>query len=174
VIKVWDPATGKEIAEMLGHNSPVTHLALSRDGKALASGTFYREIKVWDLENQKEIASFDNDRASVYGLALAADGKRLLSSSGVDMILWDVAKGEPVRRFKGSSGFVGRVAFSPDEKWVLARAIGYTVWDAHTAERLATLESAGGPQSLAISPDGTTLFSCDRKGNVQLLQLPKR
>src|SRR5262245_38414199 len=171
-IRVWDPATGKETAKWAGHKSPVTHLALSRDGKTLASGTFYREIRIWDVENQKEIASLDNG-ASVYGLALSADGKRLLSTNHVNVTLWDVARKQAVAQFKGVGGGVGPIAFSPDEKLVLAKALGYTIWDANTAEKLATLEPSEIP-SLAISPDSKTLFSCDRKGNVTLVELPRR
>jgi WD40 repeat protein len=170
-IRVWDPATGKETAKWAGHKSPVTHLALSRDGKTLASGTFYGEIRIWDVENQKEMASLDNE-ASVYGLALSADGKRLLSTNGGNVTLWDVARKQAVGKFMGVKGEVGPVAFSPDEKLVVARAFDCTIWDANTFKKLATLRPAEIPD-LAISPDSRTLFSCDRKGKVTLLDLPR-
>jgi WD40 repeat protein len=172
VVRVWDPATGKETAKLLGHKSPVTHLALSRDGKTLASGTFYREIKIWDAESLKEVASLDND-VSVYGLVLSADGKKLLSTNHVDVTLWDISRKEVIRTFKGTGGGTGPVAFSPDEKRVVAKTIGYTVWDMNTAERLATFGQTE-VASLAISPDGKSLFTCDRDGNVRRVELPKQ
>jgi WD40 repeat protein len=171
VIRVWDSATGKETAQLLGHKQPVTHLALSHDGKTLASGTFDYEIRVWDAETLKGITTLDN-KASVYGLAISANGKKLLSTDHVNVTLWDLSRKEAIRTFEGIGGGTGPVAFSPDEKRVLAKAIGYTVWDTDTGERLATLGQVELP-SLAISADGKTLFSCDRKGNVQLLELPK-
>ncbi|MBI1830524.1 MAG: WD40 repeat domain-containing protein [Planctomycetes bacterium] len=172
VIKVWDSATGMEKTKLTGQANASNHLALSANGKVLAAGMFEREIKVWDLDTQKEIASLDNDRASVYGLALSADGKRLLSSSGADVILWDLGKKEPLRRVKAARG-VGRVAFSPDEKLVVAKANGYMVWDAATLEHLATLEYSP-VGSFAITPDSKTLITCDKQGNVKLHELPRR
>jgi WD40 repeat protein len=172
-IRVWDPATGKETAKLAGHRSRITHLVMSRDGKTLASGTFYGEIKIWDVETHKEIASLDND-ASVYGLSLSADGKRLLSTRGVDVSLWDIMRKQEVGKFAGAGrGAVGPIAFSPDEKLVVAMSIGYTIWDANTFKKLATLEQNYN-SGFAISSDSRTLFSCDYKGNVTLLELPKR
>jgi WD40 repeat protein len=181
---IWDPATGKEAAQLMTRNQNAaaqqstrnsggnTHLSLSGDGKVLASGTFYGEIKTWDLENQKEIAAFDNGE-SIYALALSADGKRLLSSSRADVILWDVAKKEPIGRFKGVQGIVGHVAFSPDEKLVVAQGINYVVWDVKTFEQLAAFEVSP-VKGFAITLDGKTLITCDQKGNVKVHEMPKR
>ena len=172
VIKLWDPATGKERAKLAGHATEATHLALSGDGKVLASGTFHGEIKVWDLATQKEIASFANGR-SVYGLAISADGAKVLSSSGPDANLWDVANQTALGKFTGARGNVGRVAFSPDGKLVVAQGIEFVVWDANTFAKLASFEHS--PSfSIAITADSKTLLSCDQKGNVKAHEMPKR
>jgi WD40 repeat protein len=169
-IRVWDPATGEETAKLAGHTSPVTWLVMSRDGKTLASGTFYGEIKVWDVDNHKEIASLDND-APVYGLSLSADGKRLLSTRHTNVTLWDIARKQVVGKFAGAEG---PIAFSPDEKLVVATMLnGFTIWDAKSFEKLAALEQ-NHPYDFAISSDSRTLFSCDYKGKVTLLELPQR
>jgi WD40 repeat protein len=172
IIKLWDPVTGKEKAQLAGHGTAATHLSLSADGKVLAAGTFQGEIKAWDLATQKEIASFANGR-SIYGLALSADGKKLLSSSGSDANLWDLAKNTPLGKFAGARGNVGRVAFSPDGKLVVAQGIEFVVWDAGTFAQLATFEHSP-VFSIAITPDSKSLLTCDKKGNVRVHDMPNR
>jgi WD40 repeat protein len=52
-VKLWDMATGKQLADLKGHRRTVTCLAFSPDGKVLVSAggreTGPGEIKLWDL-----------------------------------------------------------------------------------------------------------------------------
>src|ERR1700692_276653 len=49
LIRVWDPATGKEVRRLEGHKDAVRSLALAPDGKTLASGSADRTVRVWEL-----------------------------------------------------------------------------------------------------------------------------
>src|SRR5580693_4178779 len=52
ISKLWDVATGKELATLNSHNSWVKSVAFSPDGKTLASGSGHlpsAEIKLWDV-----------------------------------------------------------------------------------------------------------------------------
>jgi WD40 repeat protein len=53
-IKIWNVATGKNIATLIGHTDEVTSVAFSPDGKTLASGSMDMTIKLWDVN--KEVA----------------------------------------------------------------------------------------------------------------------
>jgi RNA polymerase sigma factor (sigma-70 family) len=48
-IRFWDAATGWELATLTGHDSDVTALALSPDGKRLASGLYNGTVILWDV-----------------------------------------------------------------------------------------------------------------------------
>ena len=73
-VRAWEPATGREVFKLSGHNDAVRSLAVSSDGKRAISGGDDRTIRVWDLERGREIHRFTKHRASVTGVALSADG----------------------------------------------------------------------------------------------------
>jgi WD40 repeat protein len=79
-LKLWDPASGKELLALGGKES-TTCLAISPNGKWIASGGFDETVKVWDAATGREILSVKavgeaNDRF-VYSVAFSPDGKRL-------------------------------------------------------------------------------------------------
>ncbi|KAF8870408.1 hypothetical protein BD779DRAFT_1420054, partial [Infundibulicybe gibba] len=47
-VRVWDVATGTEIALLKGHSSVILSVAYSPNGKHIVSGSFDRSIRVWD------------------------------------------------------------------------------------------------------------------------------
>src|SRR6516165_1809091 len=69
----------KERARFGGHTAVVSSVAVTRDGKTLASGSYDTTIKLWDLATGKEIASLRGHTAAVYSVAFAPDGKTLAS-----------------------------------------------------------------------------------------------
>jgi WD40 repeat protein len=48
-IRLWDVATGRQIATLKGHDNYVHAVAFAPDGKTLASGSRGKTIKIWDL-----------------------------------------------------------------------------------------------------------------------------
>jgi WD40 repeat protein len=50
-VKVWDTSTGREIDSLdTGEEDDVCSVAVSFDGKRLATGYVHGEVKVWDLD----------------------------------------------------------------------------------------------------------------------------
>ncbi|HVF22687.1 MAG TPA: caspase family protein [Pyrinomonadaceae bacterium] len=94
-VQLWDVASGREIGNLKGHGRAVSKLALSRDGKLLATGSTDNTIKIWDLEAKRELVTLTGHTANVESLDFSPDG-RLLASAGEDgsTFLWDAKTGE--------------------------------------------------------------------------------
>src|SRR5205823_4365962 len=56
---LWDPTTGEQKAKLDGHEKCVWAVAISADGKTLATGDYGGTVKLWDVAQAKEKASFD-------------------------------------------------------------------------------------------------------------------
>jgi len=76
VIRLWDPATGKEGKELAGHLSFVNSIAFSPDGKKLVSGGNDATARLWDATSGKEISRFHNS-PRVSCVAFSPDGQAL-------------------------------------------------------------------------------------------------
>ena len=154
----------KERASFGGHTAVVSSVAVTADGKKLASGSYDTTIKLWDLATGKEIASLRGHTAAVYSVAFAPDGKTLASGGHDDTArLWDAATGREIATLKHAY-HVKRVVFTPDGKTLISAGEGpIKLWDVATAKERATLDlvmekaNANLVLSMAVAADGKVL-----------------
>ena len=94
-IVLWDATTGREIGALKGHGKGVAQVALSRDGRLLASASTDNTIKIWDVSTQRELRLLNGHRSRINSLAFSPDA-RLLASASDDggTFLWDTATGQ--------------------------------------------------------------------------------
>ena len=171
-VKLWDVATGTNIATLEGHTSSVYSVSFSPDGKTLASGSWDDTIKLWDVATHENIATLQRPLENwSLPMSFSPDGTTLASgTAGGTVKLWDVATHENIATLQGplEDWFIP-VSFSPDSTTLASGAGDGTVklWDVATHENIATLERHRGEvYSVSFSPDGTTLASAS--GDVKL------
>ncbi|MDJ0539738.1 MAG: WD40 repeat domain-containing protein, partial [Microcystis sp. M53603_WE2] len=115
-----------------GHDSAVTSVNFSPDGKTLVSGSDDKTIKLWNVETGQKLHTLKGHDGTVYSVNFSPDGKTLVSGSDDGtIILWDVETGKEIRTLKGHDGSVYSVNFSPDGKTLVSGSDDGTIilWD---------------------------------------------
>jgi WD40 repeat protein/serine/threonine protein kinase len=162
-VQVIDTATGKERFPRQGHVAPLHAVAVSPDGRRLASGGQDRAVKVWDLASRRVLHSFTMHHDAVWGLAFNPDGQLLASGSCDSTIaLWDLRSGTEVRALHGHSREPSRIQFSPDGRTLAAGGEGGIIkkWDVATGKEGRPLPGhTGAVRCVAFSRDGQWLAS---------------
>src|SRR5207247_10534201 len=76
-IKLWEIATGKELAAFASPGGLLLALRFSPDGKTLASAGWDKSIRLWDVPSQQLRATLMGSTGGVRALAFSPDGKTL-------------------------------------------------------------------------------------------------
>jgi RNA polymerase sigma factor (sigma-70 family) len=176
---IWDAATGKELRRFSGHMGRIFAVAISPDGKAVATGSEDRTIRLWDAATAQELHRLDGHLESYKGkinaVAFSSDGKILASASDDSSIrLWDVATGREMRQLLGHQQGVRSVVFIPGDKTLVSASADRTLrlWEAATGKELRHVGQQQQSQSgLALTADGHTLASGGGDGAVRVWDL---
>src|SRR5207245_754917 len=171
-IRVWDAQAGTELRRWKHQHEWPSSLALSPDGKTLATGSDGGSCEgqhllcLWDFATGK-LRHHCADQGGVQCVAFAPDGVTLASGGGHSVFLWIVETGKIRRQFPHAhSGFVTAVAFAPDGTLTTLGnveshlQVGIRFWNPATKEQLAqhaTREHLYNFNALTYSPDGRYL-----------------
>jgi WD40 repeat protein/tRNA A-37 threonylcarbamoyl transferase component Bud32 len=115
ITRVWDFATGTQIASLVGHEQAVYSLHFSPDGEFIATGGFDTTVRLWRTRTGEAIHVLKGHNSWVGQLAFSPNGQRLVSGGRDNMArIWDVASGDELFVLRGHSDYVGSIAFSSD------------------------------------------------------------
>jgi WD40 repeat protein len=175
-VRLWDPASHKEIAVFRGHAQPVKSVAFSPDGRRLVSGGEDRTVRVWETADPDRSQVLRGHSKPVHAVAWSLDGQLLASASEDRTIrLWEAASGQEAFTLLGHDVGVHGLAFSPDGKRVASAANVVKVWDAKTADELSTLRGhTKSVLGVAFSPNGEHLATAGEDGTIKLWESDSR
>jgi hypothetical protein len=168
----WDLAGLRRPQMLDGHLARVWSVAVSPDGKFLASasGEWHQplnagELFVWDATTGARCRVLEGHTALIFSVGFAPDGK-LLASAGWDgtVRLWDPETGQPGKVLCKHQGPVRFVTFSPDGRTLVSGGFDGTVrlWDPDTGAQRAVLDATGYKVNcVAFSPDGRFLAAAE-------------
>ncbi|HEV3342735.1 MAG TPA: WD40 repeat domain-containing protein, partial [Pirellulales bacterium] len=162
-LRVWDAENGKLVRELATPEKEpgLGALALSRDGRTLASG-YEDRIVVWDLDSSAVRCSISVPKwRGGRGLAISPDGRIVCAPLEDALGLWDAVTGESLLADAPShTSFVNAVAYLAGGKAVVTSGDATVrVWDAATGRQKWSRRFGGNAyvNALAVSPDGTLI-----------------
>src|SRR5262249_6911740 len=91
-VKLWDTASGREVATLNGHSLPVKSLAFSSDGKLLVSGGDDGGARVWDVRSGETLATLVTMGDGADWLVVTPDGLFDGTPGAWSRILWRFSK----------------------------------------------------------------------------------
>jgi RNA polymerase sigma factor (sigma-70 family) len=172
VIHIWDLATGKKLDTLKPKIDYVLSLALSPDGRTLASVTRsgdHHTAQLWDVATGKAREVLDAPRYP-RAVAFSPDGKTLASVGWSEVRFHDVTTGRERSRTRSPASFAA-TSFSPDSKTLIA-AEKYSGAIRHWNVADGTLKSAPAghtnrPNRISFAPDGARVAtSGDMDGSI--------
>lgn len=181
-VRIVDAKTSSGLRTFSGHPDSVYGVAISPDGKILASGDETARIWLWDIPSGKKTREFTRQDVHIRGiqaLNFSPDGK-LLASTGKDdvIIVWRVADGRPIKKILGNGANFYSATFAPGGTVLLAPSLngGLRFYRTNDWTVIKTLDNhAGqGAMDVAINPAGTLAVTAGRNAAAVLVNLQKR
>lgn len=161
------PRGAAQPAPAKAHGALVHAVAVSPDGKTLATAGFDNVAKLWELAPDgalKEAKALTGHTGPVYAVAFHPTDAKLVATASQDKTarVWDAASGKSKIELKGHTDIVSAIAFSPDGKALATAGADKAVklWNAADGKELKALGTHdGGVYALAFSPDGKLLVT---------------
>lgn len=179
-IRLWSVETGNEILTFESLNEQVRCLAVSPDGKTLATASC-KEIdrspglvRLWDIDTGKMLKVMEGHARNTSNVCFARDGKTLLSS-GYDgtLRMWDLATGKELKKFEAAPQGIEAAAITPDGRHVLSGGNPSNptlrMWEVASGKLVfESEEMAGGFLAVTAMPDSHGCMTATRDGIVRL------
>ena len=166
-----DIYTGACIRKFTGHERRILNLALSPDGRWLASGDYYA-LGIWDLKTGTRQHWFgDLSEDSLDDFAFSADSHLLYLGVGKMVKVLDVKSGQFIREIPKLQE-VHEVAVTHDGRTLITKEGSnyiFRLTDLHIEEE-KNIENCHSVSSFALSPDGYTLAT-GHESKIQLWDL---
>jgi WD40 repeat protein len=165
--------------DLSGFASGIGAVAVSPDGKWLASGSRNSRLQIWDAASGYLSRTLHTESNRIYCLAFSPNG-RWLASGGQDysgsgetpVEIWDVLSGIRLLRLSHQTSKVEYLAFSPSGRWLASGGddARLKIWDVSAGRELITLSPA--VRVVSFSPDETWVATGSRDGALSYWDLP--
>ena len=160
--RIWDAASGKQLAVLSGHDHAVRTAAFSPDGRRIVTASADQTARIWDADTAMPLEVLSGHTDMVWSAAFSPDGRRIVTASMDHTArIWDADSAKQLVVLAGHGNGVVSAAWSPDGRRIVTASADQTarIWDA-AGMQLAVLAGHGdGVVSAAWSPDGRRIVT---------------
>jgi eukaryotic-like serine/threonine-protein kinase len=176
-LRLWDVSTGRMVKSWRGHTQTISALALSPDGRTLASGGYDQLVKVWELQTGQALHTYHGHSRAVACLAFSPDGRLLASGTRThdnrlqdhaELVVWDTVTGKECYRWRDHTDSVSSLQFTPDKQRLVSASKDKTLrlWDPTTGKSLRIVRGSAPLTCLALRADGQRFATASTDGTV--------
>ena len=172
-IAIWSAGADRPTV-LEGHAGPVAALAVSPDGRTLASASWDRTVRLWPLAGGPPRV-LEGHQQNVNGVAFTPGGDAVVSAGyDAQLRIWPLAgTGSPIISTMPTP--LNTVAVARDGEIIAAGADGKVYFLSPAGEMRAALEAQPGPIiATALSPDGALVAAAGIRGSVAVIELGSR
>ncbi len=171
-ITIWNLPSGLKQREFVGHFA----LALSPDGRTLATTNWDKVVRMWDIASGQERTVLQGHANIVLTGMFSSDGKLFATGSDDQTVkIWNLVEGleetSLIRSWRNASYSVHSVSWTPDHQLL---AIAYEDGETHLREPKSrflrgVLKSGARVRAVRFTQDGRNLVSAGDDGTVRLV-----
>ena len=150
---------------LAGHGDSVRDIAISPDGRRIASASADQTAKIWDIETGENVLTLTGHEGPVEAVKFSPDGQHVATASRDKTVkLWNI---------EGHTATVTSVAFSPDGKTLATGSSDRTakLWDLSKGTPRLRYTLRGHTDQIyriAFNPAGTVLATASFDNTVKL------
>lgn len=143
-----------------GHQSTVSSVRFSPDGKWLASGGWDTQLVLWDVASRRRVKSLHGHDDRVVGVEFLSNDTLISADAGGQILFWSRAQAKPFKSLRNPT-YIQQIALMADNKRLVVKGGDtITVWDLGEGAVIAQTRSEHiFPRSpLVITPQGRVVF----------------
>ena len=161
---------------MQAHTDAIQSIAISPDGKIIASASDDGTVRLWELEadNDKASREIKDQGGWVRAVVFLSDRQIITAGQDKNIKIIDVASGQVVKTFVGHTNLVNSLAIAPAIDLLVSGSFDNTVnvWQISTGKLQRSLKGDNGHTDkiwgVAISPDGKQIVSASRDKTLKI------